>query len=723
MLGWENISVEFLSSTPLAVVLTLALLIGLTFLLYYRTNPPLPRYLRILMGALRVIAVLALVAALLEPVFSFVRSFERPRRVSVLIDHSKSMDKIEGGKTRQARLDSLLSGVEFERLKSTAEVTTFFFGENLSLSRQDVGRDKTALGDVVRQLERASLDKPSDDWLLFSDGNSNTGRRPVDAAGGLPAPITSVGMARDADEFDVGLVEIHNNPIVFVGQPTKIRVRFTWSGAAGREIQVQLRASDQVLSAKQFSIIEDDGFGELDLNFTPAEPGQQLIRVSIPILESESNDGNNSRNVALKALKSRMQMLLVAHNPDYEVGFLNRFLRQSDRCDIDLVLTGNKGGNLSGRFPTVQADLNRYDLVILYDLTAGELNPYQSLLRSYLHDKGGGAWFMMGMRFARGGLEPWISEFLPFLPSRTRPAKFIQFNAVPAEGQLFHPCLRHADDRAGIREWWASRPPFGLLVECDRTADDGVILAFASGPGIGSNQTPLLGYKRVGPGKVIASASLPFWNWGFNNIGFESDDESYNRFIEGTVSWLTVQDDFDPIRISPERDIFSRGEKVSFEGFAFDQGFRPIAGVDGEVELSSAQDGESYETDLIERGNGRHTAEFNQLPPGKYTYLARFEKDGVKLKEKSGEILVEAYSLEEFNQRGDQSSLSALSRATGGQYFGLDGFSQALASLDVTPIIERETGELVLWGRLWLLLLFVGALALEWVLRKSNHLI
>jgi len=46
-----------------------------------------------------------------------------------------------------------------------------------------------------------------------------------------------------------------------------------------------------------------------------------------------------------------------------------------------------------------------------------------------------------------------------------------------------------------------------------------------------------------------------------------------------------------------------------------------------------------------------------------------------------------------------------------------------VAAIDPGPIIEREEGEVTVWGKLWLLAVFVGALAVEWVLRKVNQLI
>jgi len=388
-----------------------------------------------------------------------------------------------------------------------------------------------------------------------------------------------------------------------------------------------------------------------------------------------------------------------------------------------LIVTAPRAGNLSGRFPARQAELNRYDLVILHDPDPSSLEPYQDIIRSYLWERGGAIWVLMGRQYAGRGPVSWFDNLMPFSRSLRRDVQYLDFQGEPAEGNLFHPAVRFADYRSEIREIWATLPPFRSLVGCDRIDPTAVILAFASGRRADKTNIPVLGYKQHGPGKLLAIAALPLWPWGFVNLGFGEDDSHYGVFVEGVTSWLTIPEDFDPVRIAPERQVFGRGERICFEGFAFDQGFRPIPGVTGIVRLEGERANDHFEADLIERGEGKFSAEFHNVPPGRYSYEAQFEKGGQVLKRREGKILVESFSLEEYNQSGDPSTLMALARLTGGGYFDYQQFSEASSAIDLSPITELAKGEIVIWGRFWLLLVFVGALALEWMLRKMNHLV
>lgn len=723
MFGLKDISFDFLTQTPWLVAIACILLAGLTVLLYYRTNPMIETWKRWLLATLRSLAILALLLALVEPVLSFDREWQRNKRLTVLIDNSSSMDRLESGKSRQARLDSLLSSPQFEQLRARSDSRVIYFGETINESPERVGREKSAIGDALASLATAEMTSPADQWLLFSDGKSNAGRSPATAAANLGHPVTAINLAVDVGDFDFALEDIDYNPVLFVGQSSEFTVRFNWHNAVGKTARVQLLDNDRVVAENSMQVTQEGGKGEINLRYTPTEPGQRLLQVSLPPVQGEVNNGNNSRTISVKILKSRLMVLLVSARPDHEVGFLRRHLLSSDKYDVDLRATGPKAGNLAGQFPSQQTELNRYDLVVLHDPDPQMYSQYQSVIRSYLSDRGGAIWVLLGEQFANRGPVPWFNELLPFSQTSRRRLEWSDFHGEPAENNLFHPSIRIADDRTAIREAWNDLPPFKSLVRTDQVDQHASILAYVAESGRGDMRTPILGYKRFGPGKLLASAALPYWTWSFVELGFGGNDSSYARFIEGTTRWLTVRDDFDPVRILPEKEVFTRGESVRFQGFAFDQGFRPIPGAVGTVKLSSADNSRTFDADLLDKGEGKYEASFEQLQPGQYTYVGVMSRDGAELKRSEGSIVVESFSLEEFDQSGDPSTLQAIAASTGGKYYTFRDFTKAVAELDQSPINERIHSEIPIWGKTWLLFAFIGLLSTEWIFRKMNQLL
>ena len=270
MLSFSNISVDFQTGVPALVWLALVGLLVLTFILYRRTNPPVPPWIKILLGALRVIAVIALIAVLLEPIISYSNEYLRKPRIALLLDDSRSMDREEGSLTRAERVDSLLATDVFDWLADSVNLSTYYFAEGLAGDPDQLSREKTALGEAIYELQQQRIVEPADQWLLISDGKSNAGRQPQAVVQGFQTPVVTVDVAQDVGNFDVRLAEVDFNPVTFVGQSTEIQARIGWHNAANRDVIIELRSKGRPLTQGRFSIDEESGLGDVTLEYIPA---------------------------------------------------------------------------------------------------------------------------------------------------------------------------------------------------------------------------------------------------------------------------------------------------------------------------------------------------------------------------------------------------------------------------------------------------------------------
>ncbi len=722
MSGLQDISLEFLSTHLWLVALSAMGLFALTWLLYRRTNPPAPWYARSGLAVLRVTAIAAVMLILAQPVISYVRTDERKPRLNVLLDRSQSMGRVEHGKNRRARVDSLLSSPVWEAVQSRAEVARWYFAGRASKEPANVDSTRTALGEVLYEVRQEQMEHPADAWLLLTDGRSNSGRKPGLVAAAFDRPVYAVDMSMPGSQFDVGLAEVDFNPVVFAGQPTEVKVRLAFTESEGKSISIQLLQDGQMLDRRTLTTDVSTGMADVTLRYTPAAPGQALMEVRIPSLEGEESTTNNQRSFAVKVLKSRLSVLLVSRRPDYEVGFLKRFMDQTDRYKVELAVTGDMAGNLAGAFPDRSTELNRYDLVVLHDPDPRRLEPHAEMIRSYLRERGGAVWLMIGETYASQPPAEWLAGLLPVMRSRPVGLQRGEYQAVPAEGQLFHPVLRLADDQSQIRAIWSELPPFYSVLPCDVTAPDATVLAWLTARAGSAPRLPALAFRRHGAGKILVNTALPLWTWGFVKLGMGEDETHYRRFLEGTLSWLTVSDDFDPLRVAPSREIFTRGETVRFDAHAYDLGYRPLSGVSGEVRVKS-EDGPTNEADLLAAGEGHYAAEFEGLPSGSYEWRAELSKDGQQLKVEEGRLLIESFSLEEYDQRGDPAELKAVASVSGGRYYRFDDFDRAVTDLNLEVVTVSIEGDYSLWGKSWLLIMIILALGIEWLWRKIVQLI
>ena len=723
MFGIKELSFNLLTGHPFLTALFFILFLLFAVYLYRVTNPPLSRSIRILLISLRIIAVIALFLAIFEPVLSYRREYERKPRLTLLIDKSKSMEINEEGKTRSRRADSLLASTPFEDFSGRFDLRRKYFAGGLIEDLSSADLDKTALGEAMSKLAEEETAAPSEYWLLFSDGISNSGVSPLTAAMKVKTPIYAIGIGTEIGEKDVAISGLDYNQVVFAGKPTEVTVHLEWSGMNNEEIKIEIRSGQKVLQAKSLELAAGNLKQEAKISFTPERPGQQTFRIEIPKLEGESSTDNNSRSFSMTVLKSKLKVLLTAEHLDWEYAFLNRFLATAPDLELTTVVSRKGGGYLGEPFPSRQEELNQYYLLVLYDIDLEALKAKAGLFKSFLADKGGGMLVFLGENYLRNPFPRWLDDYLPFV-SRARSAKplFVKFNGSPAENFLFHPAVRLSEDRQGIREGWSNLPPFEMYIPVDSIVPGTEILVSAN-IDARRKEMPVLGYRNIGAGKALAMAATPFWHWAFFGYGFGGGGEEYKRFFDGIVNWLSLKEESDPIRITPDKTIYTRGERVGFSASVYDLAFRPIISASGYIALTGENSGDTIVAQFLESGEGRYRAEFDILAPGKYRYLGNIEKEGKKLRESSGQIAVEPFSIEDYQRRPDFDAMTQVAQMTGGRFYRLNEADSLYSRLNNRPIAVTLQQEIVIWNKFWLLTIFILALGLEWLLRKRYQLI
>jgi hypothetical protein len=727
MFGISEISFSALTGHPFLTTLFFILFILFSIYLYRRTNPPLPRGVRIILTTLRLIAVLALFAALYEPIVSYKRDYKRKPRLSILMDRSGSMQKVEAGMTRSERIDSIMADRQFQEFADKFDTAEFGFAGGLidpeAGADSNTQLNKTAIGDAILALAERELEEPAEFWLLISDGISNDGISPAIAAEKARTPIFCVGVGLNIPEKDVAISGIENNSVVFAGKPTELTVRLEWAGMTNDTAEINVRSGEKKLQTKKIVLAPGKLKSEEKMTFVPERPGRQTFQASVENIGGEASYDNNRRSFSMTVLKSKLKVLMASDRLDWEYAFLNRLLNASPSVELAQVVSRKEGGYIDLGFPARQEELNAYDLIILYDVDLDRLKSKAELIKSFLIDKGGGLLVFMGENYIKETFPRWIDDYLPFIV-RNKKAKIYHgaFNGAPEENYLFHPAVRLSDSRKKIYDSWKNMPPFETIVPIDSIASNAELLAM-SGLNLAGMDIPVMGSRNYGAGKVLAFSSSPFWKWFFYDYGFGGAGEAYRALFEGAVNWMALREESDPIKIYPDKIIYTRGEKVGFSASVFDLGFRPIKGAAGNIFLINKASQDTIAAHFLEKSEAQYRAELDAIPPGNYSYSAVIEKDGKKLKESGGEITVEDFSIEEFQLNPDFGVLESISQKTGGRFYAWNEINGLYVALSGDKISVSAQREIALWGRFWLLTLFVLALGAEWFIRKKYQLI
>ena len=722
MLGFTDFNIDFLTESLLVTSLLFIFLILISIYLYRNTNPPISKRVRVFLTMLRITALLALFLTLYEPVVSFKREYTRKPVLSLLYDQSKSMDTVDKGRSRRDLADSLLGSSQFSGFINSFNLRQYAFAATISEFGNSINIDKTALGNSLAELSRKEMGSPSDYWLLLSDGINNSGRSPTDIVSEIKTSVYSIGFGKLTNIRDISITGLEYNDVIFAGKPTELTVALEWTGMNNEQVQISIGTSGKTLQSKTISLPPGNLKDNIKFKFTPEKIGRQTLEISVSDIPDEISQKNNNRLFSVMVLKSKLNVLLVSDKLDWEYAFLKRFLIKSESIELTPIIYKENGEYLTGWFPSQQKELNRFDLIILYDIKNNILKSKVEMIGSFLNDHGGGLLVLLGDNYLESSFPRSVDNFLPFVSTkRNTKMIYFTFNGQPNENYLFHPAVRISHNRSSIRQAWSSLPNFQTLVSLDSIAPNSEIYVTADIDNLGEN-LPILGYRNFGPGKVMAASAAPFWHWAFFGYGFGEEAREYQLLFDGIINWLSFHEDSDPIRIVPDKNIFTRGEKIGFNASVYDLGFRPITGATGDIALVD----EVHDTtviQLIEGKEGKYRAEIDLLPPGKYNYTGLIEKDGRILKETKSQIAVEPFSIEEYQRKPEFGVLSTISQKTGGQFFSLDNVDSLYNSLNTDLILESKKTEIVLWNKFWLLAVFILALGFEWLLRKKFQLI
>ncbi|MEZ5360051.1 MAG: hypothetical protein R3F48_14640 [Candidatus Zixiibacteriota bacterium] len=725
MLALSRFDIEFLGSYLWLSVLICVGLLVVTYIYYRRTTPPLAGWLRGVLAALRIIAFVALFLALTQPILTIENRFDKKKSMAVIIDRSKSMDlpASQGAdKSRADVVNDVLQDGSLSALFNDLDVTYYAVAESLDVNKNglNLSGNKTDFGKSLIQLKQLTALNPPEYMMLISDGRVTTGEEPADVIGQFGAPALAIAVGDSSRINDLLLDNVLYNDVIYAGRQTEFKAVVSQTGEVEGDRRVTLREGNQVLGQATLRPQGEGRTVEETVSFTPSQPGKKILTMEIS--GDDTNENNNRKTFAVRILKSKLSILLYTSSVNEEYAFLNRYLRSRDDFEVESVIDANGGDRLGIRFPNTAEKLNSYDAVILIDPDLNRLQSHYDKFVSYLNDRGGGLFVLMGEKYAASANGSRIEGLLPLAVSNRRMA-YGKYQLAPNPRMIFHPAVKLGETREEIARSWQNLPPFTALVTVDSLRSSGVPLAYIEG-NRSRREVCGLALQRMGAGKIIALALSPLWNWAFYPVGVGDDASDYKEFISGSLRWLTIGDESDRVNFKPVAEVFESGDAVIFEGIARDEGFRPIEGGSGEVVIVSAS-GDSTTANILPQvgREAGYFAEFGVMPPGEYNYRADMFAEGVRLGRFDGKFAIDNIDRETALTAVDWNSLARTASVSGGVFAPYTNLQPIIDAIDVSKTDVTESHEVRLWNHVILLIIILVALSAEWFIRKNRQLL
>ncbi len=772
-------SLRLLDVPPLWVVVLIVfpLFAVITWLGYGKENISTPA--RAVLSALRFAAFALLFVVISRPVLVERREEVYPAEVMVLVDDSASMrrkDSYSGdAKTRDAlaklapgplgdttRAELVERALNDELLGTLAsrgyEVKLFGFAEGATAwtSPDDAtGRGAgTHVGDAVAQVLATQRGRYVTDVVVLSDGRQNGGLPVLEAArtagaAGVPVHTVVVGDTRPERNALIELVEAPNSALE--GDEIAVAVRVLGRGTEDVGLaqvlleEVSGSGDPRLLSEQEVALTEG---GERVVLVAPPEAlaGERRFRVSVPTLPGETMTDDNRVEFSVHVSTAMLRVLYVDGYPRWEYRYLkNMLLRADKKIDVQCFLLSatadfpqESSRDLPplARVPTSRQELlDNYDVVIL-----GDVNPYAIsadpadgeafliALREFV-EAGGGLLFQAGeYDNPRGYVQTPLEDLLPVVLDPTGVLSFEgdtrnEFNPVLEDPTNPHEIVRlHGDVQTNQTLW---EGPGGLrgfywYSPVERAKPGAEVLLRHPAHENNHGRYPLLTVGYFPSGRTMFFAVDATWMWRYHY-----GDRYHERFWRNAIRWLALgrlKSGDRRYRLETPRTTYNLDERVALEARVLDEDFRPSERPSQDVAWSGP-DGRPNPLKLLAVPDrpGVYRAALQVDRPG--LYRAWIEVAGERISSTEFEVVLP--SRENANPSPDPEALRVLAATTGGKAVGLANVDDLVDEFPGDeerrePISSRLDDAWDHWGTL---LLALGLLSAEWILRKRVELV
>ncbi|MFU8892098.1 MAG: MG2 domain-containing protein [Luteolibacter sp.] len=437
-------------STPLMIAVFAAVVLLSIYL--YRRAWGLPLWLRISLGAARLVALALVVASLFEPTAVVSETHTQARTLPVLIDVSESMSMKDERKNTEdiaaaaaalgylgqenlapdelvMRLDAeqrqtiqTASRLDLARgiLRHPAAPVLEELGESFDISFHSFGKSTRILSDnntiTAAQLDALTATDPATSIaasleavaksgvttpagiILLTDGIENTSSQRIESvlqdlgARGIPVFPVAIGLEQPDD---VSIRNIVMQEVAFSGDSVPVQVQILSKGYEKRTARLTIQLNDRQVFQRVVRLEGGLQFEDVEFNMDLYEKGAARVAVAIEPFEDEISTANNRVERSTRVVNEKVNVLYIEGNNRWEFRYLSAILKRDPRLNTTFISSSagpefarNSPEHIE-RFPSKREEAFKYDLIILGDVDSAFFSPEElALLEELIRDRG-----------------------------------------------------------------------------------------------------------------------------------------------------------------------------------------------------------------------------------------------------------------------------------------------------------------------------------------------
>ena len=710
MFGYEEINLHLYYSS-LYFFIALTIIAAYTYYVYRFTVPPVSKTKKIILVALRTVALIVILFIFFEPVLSFTKKIILEPINLIFVDDSRSMT-IKDGTDRINKVKEITSDFLTNPILAKDEI--YLFGSHIRELSED-SLDNLGFDDAVTNISQifSSIEMDKKNYstiIMITDGVVTAGSNSINTAINLGLPIFTIGIGDTVQRKDAAVKRVQYNRLLYAETPTTISVTLLHNGLNGENTNISLY-EDNVLMEQKNIVLNKTGIQNELFTYTPQTSGEKKLTVVISTLSDEFTSANNKKVFYINVLSNKVKVLILAGSPSPDLTFIKNALRTDENFTVKSLTHISKD-----KFAE-QGSLEFVDSADIYFLIGFPSNETSPELLNRVIRRINYSRVPFFFTFAEGininKLRALQSE-LPFsILGENRGFREVQpqiFN-----DQKNNPIIQNRAHN--ILDAWNNLPPISQPSNDFVPKPESNVIAK-----INVNNTvlnlPLIISRSFSGKRSIAVLGKDIWKWKLKTV--RRDYDLFNSFIINSLKWLNVSDKNKRVKITINKKNYSLGELIEFEAQVYDESINPIS--DAEIKLNIKSGTDNYELDMQNAGNGLYEGSIRINKKGDFVFSGNALLDGKKLGSIAGTFNIGELDLEMIDTRMNYELLNLLANETHGEFADANNYKQLFGKIRIENEKSRKakfaTSEITLWSNDWLMVIAILLFSLEWFLRK-----
>lgn len=693
--------------TPISLwIVILVLVAAIVLSIWSYRHVRVTKWQKFSLIALRILAFLALLVVLLNPVVQRVGTEVVRNHLPVLFDNSLSAGVSVGGYTGSdsyALARSVLRNID----TTTVQLLPFSFADEIQASHIDSLNLSGRETDIARALGTISeLERDAKAIILFTDGQYNAGSDPRYVVDRISQPIFVIGIGDSTRSRDILIQNVVHPDIAYKDTRVPIEVMVANDGFSGQVTTVSLKSNDKVIDSKPIIFRSERSVQVVTFELPVETEGLRLFEAVVGPLKDEWTDRNNRVRFSIDVLDNRLRILLLSFEVHPDVKVVQSIL-EMDESIFSKSLTWIGGDRfINGPLP---ANSDTLDLIILYGFPHNQipqrlLDRVGSLIAGTSYILAASPLFDPALAMRR--LEGSIPLALP--PVNSPFEVGISLTTAARE----HPILNYEHPE------YERVPRLYGHIRNLRPSPGAEVLMTANFRGA-EVDAPLLVVRTVGSRRTAVLNLFGYYVWNLNSNPIIRN--GIQDMIRNLILWTATQPDDRRLVINPIQRSFDSVESVKINAFLKDESGIQVS--DGTINMELRREGDDATSySLNNDGLGKYSIDIGELPEGVYNFEGAAFRGSREIDRRTGQFSVSENVVEFTNTQRNDPLLRDIASSSGGIYLSWNNADQLLTALEMLNLkIPGERLIAVDWypyRRIGWFLLALLFLTSEWALRK-----